>query len=229
MEGVAVLYLHPRYAPLWLAGIMTFLLIPVRHVVAGEPAAAGGEWSLISQGNDVSIYSRVHPGGDIKEYKAVGTVAASPKVIEAVLDDVDNYTHFMPYISECKVIKREGNTMFTYQRISPPFCTDRDYSIKVTHETKSSPAGPAYFTRWEVDNAQGPAEKADVLRVKINEGSWLIEPGGSNTTKATYFIYTDSGGALPGWLSAKANQIAINKLFEAIRKQAKEAKYASAG
>ena len=40
-------------------------------------------------------------------------------------------------------------------------------------------------------------------------------------------IYTDSGGALPGWLAAKANQIAINKLFDAIRKQAKETKYAT--
>lgn len=225
-----MLFFLPRRTLLCIAGIPLFALLASPVVcTAGDPAAsaAGTDWTLISQGNDISIYSRVHPGGDIKEYKAVGSVNAAPRALQAVLDDVENYPHFMPYISECRILKREGNSLISYQRISPPFCTDRDYTLRVTHETKSTPAGLVYLCHWEQANSLGPDEKTDVLRVKINEGSWLVEPAAGNTAKATYFIYTDSGGALPGWLAAKANQIAINKLFDAIRKQAKEIKYAS--
>jgi len=192
---------------------------------AGDP---DDDWKLISHSNDVSIYSRTHSGSAIKEFKAIGNIKAPPRALLAVLDDIDAYTRFMPYITECRVIKREGDSIISYQRISPPFCTDRDYSIRVRHNTRSSPAGPVYLCRWEVANDLGPAEQKDVLRVKINEGSWLIEPAAGNLARATYFIYTDSGGALPGWLSNKANQIAIGKLFEAIRKQVGEPKYNAA-
>ena len=205
---------------------LPLLFLLVLPCAAGEPSTPDtADWALISQENDISIYSRTHPGGTLKEYKAVGTIDSTPRAIQSVLDDVDNYTHFMPYITQCKVIKREAGALINYQRVSPPFCTDRDYCVRVFHETKSSSAGTVYLSRWEEANSLGPAEINDVLRVKINQGSWLIEPATGSTAKVTYYIYTDSGGALPAWLATKANQIAINKLFEAIRKQAKLPKY----
>ena len=152
---------------------------------AGTPAAppAADDWTLISQGNDISIYSRIHPGGEIKEYKAVGTINATPRVLLAVLDDVENYPHFMPYITECRILKREKGTLISYQRVSPPFCTDRDYTLRVTHQTKTSAAGPVYLCHWEPANDLGPAETGNTLRVKTNEGSWLVEPAPATRPK----------------------------------------------
>ena len=224
-----MLFFLPSRTHLRIAGLSLFVSItaPCR---AAEPASPPEpDWTLIGQTDDISIYSRVHPGATLKEYKAVGSVNTTPRVMAAVLDDVENYTHFMPYITQCRILKREANSFLSYQRISPPFCTDRDYTIRVWHEAKTTPAGVVYLCRWEQANALGPAEQNSVLRVKINEGSWLVEPAANNTVRATYFIYTDSGGSLPGWLANKANQIAIDKLFEAIRKQARETKYASSG
>ena len=215
----------PRRTQFHIAGIFFFASLGAL-CPAADPAPADTDWTLASQSNDLSIYSRTHPGTTIKESKAIGSIDAAPRVLMAVLNDVENYPHFMPYVTECRILKRDGNSLISYQRVSPPFCTDRDYSLRVKHETKSTPAGPAFICRWEQANDLGPAEKDNVLRVKINEGSWLIEPTANNTTRATYVIYTDSGGALPGWLAAKANQIAINKLFDVLRKQVKDAKYA---
>jgi len=183
------------------------------------------DWKLTSKEDGVTIYSRTRSGSPIKEFKAVGHIDATPRALMAVIDDVDAYPHFMPYISECRVLKHDGDSLISYQRVSPPFCTDRDYSIRVRHETKTTPAGKAYVCRWELANALGPAESTEIVRVKINEGSWLIEPAPGNTASATYCVYTDSGGTLPAWLAGKANQVGIGKLFEALRKQVKNAKY----
>ncbi len=219
----------PRRTLLCIAGFSLFASLESLCPAADPPPspASADDWALTSQNNDVSIYSRTHPGTTIKEYKAIGSIGAQPRILMAVLDDVENYPRFMPYITECRILKREGNTLISYQRVSPPFCTDRDYSLRVKHETKSTPAGTALVCRWEQANALGPAEKTDVLRVKVNEGSWLIEPAANNTARATYWIYTDGGGALPAWLAIKANQIAIDKLFDVLRKQVKDAKYAA--
>jgi Polyketide cyclase / dehydrase and lipid transport len=202
----------------------TLLLLPV----AGFCGDTGGDWQMTSHSTDLSIFSRVRDTSGIREYKAVGKINAPPKAVMAVLNDIDAYPDFMPYMKECRVIKHDGDSIISYQRISPPFCTDRDYSIRVRHETKTTAVGDTYVCRWEAANPLGPAELEDVLRVKINEGSWFVEPGGANATRATYCIYTDSGGALPAWLAAKANQIAIGKLFDAVRKQVKNSKYAAA-
>jgi len=67
--------------------------------------------------------------------------------------------------------------------------------------------------------------KPGVLRVKRNEGSWLLEPAGATKTRATYFIYTDSGGKLPAFLANVASEIGIKKVFAAVRKQVKDPKY----
>ncbi|GEM_PF-723477 len=182
-------------------------------------------WVLSAHESGVTIYSRTRAGSPIKEFKAVGEIGAPTRAVQSVLDDVDAYTRFMPYVIECRVISRDAVSIVSYQRISPPFCTDRDYTIRVSHETLRAPGGPAFRTSWQLANALGPAERNGVIRVKTNEGSWYLEPSGENSTRATYRIYTDSGGSLPGFLANKANQIGIGKLFEAIRKQVKDPKY----
>lgn len=205
------------------AFLLFFIGFAATFSYAADPPAE--DWKLVSQSSGLTIYGRTRAGSPIKEFKAVGHIDATPRAVLAVIDDTDAYPRFMPYIAECRVIKRDADSLISYQRVSPPFCTDRDYSICVRHDTKSTPAGTAYVCSWDLANAQGPAERTDILRVKVNEGSWLIEPAPGNTSRATYCVYTDSGGSLPAWLAGKANQIGIGKLFDAIRKQVKETKY----
>ena len=63
----------------------------------------------------------------------------------------------------------------------------------------------------------------------VTEGSWLLEPtSDGRQTRATYCIYSDSGGSLPTYIVNAASKTAIPKLFEAIRKQAQLKKYSAA-
>jgi ribosome-associated toxin RatA of RatAB toxin-antitoxin module len=193
--------------------------------LAAKPEAAPAEWKLVSQSDNVTLYRRPRAGPGLYESKAIGNFAAPIGVVHAVVDDVESYSEFMPYTVECRVLKRETDSVVTYQRISAPLVSDRDYTVRVRTTSKPVVGGTSYFSRWETENALGPPEKPRVVRVKLCEGSWLLEPLGSNATRATYTIYTDSGATIPGFIKNVGSQIGIRKIFAAIRQRVKDPKY----
>lgn len=189
---------------------------------AAEPSPT--EWKFISNKEGVAISRRQRPASN--ESKAIGEIAASTDLVKAVLDDVEAYPNFMPYVVECRVLKREADSVLAYQRISAPLASDRDYTLRVRFSATPVKEGVSYLSRWETENAHGPAEKAGVVRVNLCEGSWLLEPIRPDATRATYLIYTDSGGMIPGIIKNIGSQIGLRKMFAAIRKQVRDPKYA---
>jgi polyketide cyclase/dehydrase/lipid transport protein len=211
--------------------LLVLMLSAGRCALAAEPNLPGqtnDDWKLASKSGGVMLYSRTRPGSSLKEFKAVGEIDASTRTVHNVLDDFEQYPKFMPFTAECRLLKREGDAMIGYQRLSPKIVGDRDYTLRIRQ--KSWPAeggGLVYQDRWEPANELGPAEKPGVLRVKLCEGGWLLEPASANKTRATYSIYTDSGGKLPAFIANAASEIGIRKIFTAVRKQVKNPRYAA--
>jgi len=185
-------------------------------------------WKLTVRDKDLEIYSRARAGSPHKEFKAVATIDAPTRALGAVIDDFENYPKFMPFTTECRLIKQDGDTMIGYQRLSPKICADRDYTLRVSKKASPVPDGLVYTSRWSPANELGPPEQKGVVRVKICEGSWRLEPEGPTKTLATYSIYTDSGGAIPSFVGNHINVSGIRRLFVALRKQVKDPKYAAA-
>jgi hypothetical protein len=208
------------------AALVVFLAGAAWSLFAAE-SGHNADWNVAKQSNGITIYSRPHPGSHLKEFKAVGEIDAPTKTVYHVIDDVEAYSSFMPYTAECRVLQRNHNSILTYQRVSPKIVSDRDYTLRI--EKKSWPAenGLAYLSQWKPANEHGPAEKSGVFRVKLCDGSWLLEPLGTNKTRATYFIFTDSGIVGPAFLANTISTTGITKLFAAVRKQAKNPKYQS--
>jgi hypothetical protein len=194
--------------------------------LVAEPEATPGEWKLVSTNDNIALYRRPHPGPGHYESRAIGEIAASTAVVHAVINDSESYTRFMPYTVECRVLKRDGDSELVYQRISAPLVSDRDYVLRVRTTAKTVEGGTCYLSRWEAENGFGPAEKRGVVRVKLCEGGWLLEPSGPNATRATYSLYTDSGGIIPAFIKNTGSQMAIRKIFTAIRNQVRDPKYA---
>ena len=207
-----------------LIPVATFLAGIALPLLAAEPAQ-DTNWKMAKQTNGVAIQSRPHPGSNLKEFKATGEIDAPSKTVHNVIDDVDSYPSFMPYTAEATVLERHHDSLITYQRLSPKIVGDRDYTLRI--EKKSWPAqfGIAYFNEWKPANEHGPAEKPGVFRVKLCDGSWLLEPIGVNKTRATYYLFTDSGISVPPFLANTISETGISKLFAAVRKQSKEPKY----
>jgi len=199
-----------------------FLTTTLRPARAGDGTDG---WTIAHQTADVTVFTRPHEGSSIRECKAVSIIDAEPIVVKRVLDDTADYPQFMPYVIETRTLSHTADGHVGYQRISPPIVGDRDYTVRVRCESKACAGGMSYCNRWEAANDLGPAEIKGVTRVKITRGSWLLEPCAGGKTRATYTIYSDSGGGIPTFLLNSANKTAIPKLFEAVRKQCKAPKY----
>ena len=194
-----------------LNGLMSIFIAGGSTTFAAEESTnTGSDWNLSAQEKDVVIYSRPRPGSQLKEFKAVGPIDAPTGAVCAVIDDFQNYPKFMPYTTECRLIKRDGDSIVGYQRLSPKVCADRDYTLRVWKKSWSTPNGLVFASHWSPANELGPPEKKGVVRVKLCEGKWLLEPDGATKTRATYFIYTDtvviSRPSLPIVLARRGSQ-----------------------
>ena len=205
--------------------LITVFLAGIALSIFTVESAPTEDWKLAKQTDGISIYNRPHPGSTLKEFKAIGEIDASSKTVHNVIDDVAAYSSFMPYTKVCRVIKQEKNSIIAYQRLSPKIVSDRDYTIRIQKKSWPAENGLAYSNRWEQANEEGPPEQEGVYRVKLCEGSWLLEPAGANKTRATYYVFSDSGINVPVFLANTISATGISKLFAAVRKQAKDPKY----
>jgi len=106
-------------------------------------------WALEAESKGIVIHSRVREGSAIKEFRGVGVIDAPPGEVLGVLDDSEAYPSFMPYTAECRVLKRERNSVLAYQRLELPLVSDRDYTLRTRNEVWQGDQGRIYRIRWE--------------------------------------------------------------------------------
>ncbi len=193
-------------------------LLALSLLAADEP-----RWTLAAEDDGIKIYSRAREGEDVKEMKAMGLIDATPQEVWKAIRDYPNYTKTMPYTKEAKVMgnEGEGKTIWLYSLLDLPLVDQRDYVIKIVDESDWK-EGKGFlkvsWTNWPGPDKQVP-EKKDVVRVKVNDGFWLLEPRDEGKkTFATYFVHTDPGGSIPKWIANKANSTAVPNVFTAIKK-----------
>jgi hypothetical protein len=208
-------------------GLMSIFLAGSPTVFAAVDSRDEGWKPVAVRETNVAIYSRPRQGSPLKEFKAVGPIDAPTVAVSAVIDDFLNYPKFMPFMTETRLIKRDSDSIVGYQRLSPKICADRDYTLRVWKKSWPASDGLVFMSQWAPANDVGPPEKKGVVRVKICEGKWLLEPDGAVKTRATYFIYSDTGGVLPSFIANHVSLTGISRLFAAIRKQVKDPKYAA--
>ncbi len=210
------------------SAVVILALLLAGQVASGGEHDAPAAWVQMANKDGVVICSRRHAGSALKEFRSIGEIDAPSSAVFAVLNDPEAYPSFMPYTSECRILQRIQNGLITYQRLDLPLVSDRDYTLRSEHSKKPGPEGPVYRIHWQPANDLGPAPQAGVERVKICEGSWLLEPTGADTTRVTYFLYSGTGGAIPAFLANSGSLMAIRKVFDAIRKEVRDPKYSGA-
>ena len=163
----------------------------------------------------------------LKEFKSVGTIDALSSAVFAVLNDVEAYPSFMPYTSECSVLKRTGDCTIAYQRLALPLVSDRDYTLRSEHSKTlgakrpdlSHPMGTGQRPRSAGE--AGCRASQDLRRRLADRTGWR------GNDPCHLHIYTDSGGAIPAVIANSGSRTAIRKMFAAIRKAVHEPKYAA--
>lgn len=182
----------------------------------------------------VTVETRAVAGRDVKEVRAKGVVDAPPHVVRAVIADVEGYPAFMPYVKESRLLGREpAGDVLNYQRLSfgVPLVSDRQYVIRIVERWYRGGAGRlSYVFTWRLESGLPADAAADAVVVPVDRGYWDLSPhqGSGSRTAVRYCVFTDPGGSLPKWLVPLANRDAVPKLFAAVGRAAKLARYAAA-
>lgn len=189
--------------------------------LAASPTNQKEQWKVKTKKSIVTVYARNKKGSPIQEYKSVGIIPAAPEAVFRVLTDFNHYKETMPYTEESKILSTEqnGKVIYFYSLLNAPLVSKRDYIIRVVLDKSNWKDGKGFLkTSWT--NAKtdlGP--KKGVVRVKVNQGSWILEPWENNTkTRATYYLYTDPGGSLPSFVVNRVNSSAIPDIFRTLAK-----------
>jgi hypothetical protein len=191
-------------------------VIPLLVLMAG-PADKG--WVQATKEDGITVYSRKREDSNVAEMKAVGIIDASPQEVWSAIRDYDNYKTTMPYTEESRILSSEqgGKVILFYSVVNAPLVDRRDYVIRLVDESDWKDGKGYLLAKWKATD-KGPPEKADLVRVKVNDGFWKLEPRENGTkTFATYYIYTDPGGSIPKWIVNRANSTAVPNVFKAIR------------
>jgi hypothetical protein len=194
-------------------------------LIALSLLGADGEkipWKLAAEDNGIKIYSRMKDGENVAEMRAMGEMDAAPIEVWKAVRDYEGYSKNMPFTEYGKVLSRtEGDkVIFFHSVVNTPLVDKRDYIIRLQDE--SDAAKGVYRVTWRAataaDGVEIPAEKEGVVRVKLNNGFWQLEPReGGKKTFATYYVHTDPGGSIPKMIANKGNTMAVPKVFEKIR------------
>jgi len=104
--------------------------------------------------------------------------------------------------------------------VNAPLVDKRDYLIRILDESNWNDGKGFLKAAWTAAADKMP-EKDGFVRVKLNNGYWLLEPreNGSKTW-ATYYVLTDPGGSIPKWIANQANNNAVPDVFSSVRKGA---------
>jgi hypothetical protein len=184
--------------------------------------AGDGEWELVQSGA-ITIKARQRSGTAIREIWAEGVINAPVQDIQATMMEPDRFRHFMPYVKEARQIGpvEPDGTRFVYTRIEPPIVSSRDYVVKVTLVESVAADGTGSFrNKWVSAHDRLPT-RHNIVRLKVNDGGWVITPRGDGSTSyAVYKFAVDPGGWIPAFAADMGNKSGVADTFKNTEKEA---------
>lgn len=188
---------------------------------ASEAAAQETPWELVATG-DITIRSRPRPGTAVREIWAEGNIGAEVQDVQATLMGPERFPSFMPYVTEARVLgTAPDGARLVYTRLDLPWVAARDYVLKVYLDSGVGPDGNGVFrNRWVAYPEYMPA-RSNIVRLKINDGSWHVTSNGDGTSHAVYKFAVDPGGMIPGFAANMGNKSGVSDTFKAVEKEAK--------
>ena len=220
--------IHARIAGVGGSLILAGLLSTVGAVQVSRAESPGPAWKVIRTSDELSIYEKNRQKGN----KARAILARSeldlpPWRIWRALNDFSRFPEFIPFVEETVVLARGEKELLLFQLVDSPWpIQNRCFTVRMQLELPLKPTGH-YRQSWDLAPPSMQIERECGIRTPTNRGYWDLEPlDGGARTRLTYLIESDPGGKLPGFAVAYSHRRAVPKLFESIREQASQARYA---
>lgn len=227
-------------AGLVLSGVAIILTLGL----APEAGAEDGAKSKLDAG-EIIVSTQDAPGSTLKRAEMTGIINAPPEIVWQIITDLNNFKFFMPRTLSSMAVTPEKvqeivnlkptraeevekmlphtpanpanyrvpggkYTVYQYSNLDFPWpCSNRWYILKgVNDETRA--AQHRYHNSWSLV----------IGNLKENSGEWILEPYGTNQTKAIYRLVTDPGGAIPGFLIKQGTCTTMPQIIKVVRERA---------
>lgn len=179
-------------------------------------SAQAAEWRLVKDEAGIKVYLSEVEGSKYQAYRGVALIKADMASLLAQQEDVSGSCAWIHECKEQKLLKREGDTSWTYSRFNTPWpVTPRDSVLQVTTE-RGADGSVKRVLHGVADYV--PEEKGYV-RVSKVEGHWTMTPKAGGEVEVVYEVHTEPGGSVPSWL---ANSFVVDAPFntlDALRKR----------
>lgn len=161
---------------------------------APASALASEGFTLLGEEKGVRVHNREKRAG--VEFAAEARLPAPPEQVRRALLDYASHQKWQERLKENKILARDADSLFVYQRLELPVIDDRDFTLKVTWGAE----GQILWMHFAVANERGPKPVSGVVRVTAHQGGWRLEPDGDKGTRAVYRFHLDVAGSVPSWL-----------------------------
>lgn len=172
--------------------------------------AAASPWSLVEKTGDIELYQRELDGERVVELKAVTVSKLSVDALCTASYGSDKLDAAESEVKLRKLVSNENGVRITYEQVSAPVVSDRDYAVKAVREPL--PNGGCR-TRFDAANEHAPPLPKGFVRIEKLRGSWTFEPMAGGNVVCTYVIFTDPGGSIPAMLiEGTRKKTAVNRV-----------------
>ena len=174
------------------------------------------KWEFVSEKNGLKLYERNHEGSEIKEVKAVVTYQGTIQEAVDIMFDRLKHPEIFKYITFSDVLKKNDKCDWSYNRISVPVASDRDYYVKSCRVDNKD--GSVSVTWVPFDDPKYPVTDKFV-RVADNKGYYKFTQVEPDKIKVDYYIYNDPGGSLPVFVKNIASRQAVTDTLWTLHKE----------
>jgi ribosome-associated toxin RatA of RatAB toxin-antitoxin module len=197
------------------AGVLPILALFVASV------SAAPEWEKVSDKGGVLVERRPVPGSSIYEVRATARSPLLPAAIFETLWKHREYPEFVPHLKRLDLLMEDDDEHVTYEQVTVPLVTDRDYVVRLRKHVDAG--AQRYEIQFNSTNDAGPPPDRQHVRVQRIQGSWLVVPSlDGKGSIIRYDVLTEPGGAIPAWITNRAQKEAVAALVHAVLKRAQE-------
>jgi hypothetical protein len=183
-------------------------------------AMADPAWRPDGVFDGVQVDRRDVPGSSFDELR-LSTVSSFslPRLCEAI------YPGKLPAKLERRFKKQEllretPTDRWTYEQISVPVVSDRDYVMHVRLEQGASSGHCAVSFQSEEDPARPPVD--GFVRIPVIRGHWDVFPIGQGKVSVQYRVFSEPGGGVPAFLTRGSQRSAAVDFMNIILARAKD-------
>lgn len=199
-------------------GLLALGLAALASVPAPAPPTAA-ELKRLAAGEVLVSSREVQPRAP-REQIGRGVIDFPPERVYKAVTDYANYDEFMPFVIQADVMKTlpDGAALSSQRlRLPRPF-GERHYVLRVASRVETGRAGGrTWRTEWAYVPGSGD--------IAGQRGSWTLTQLAPGRTLATFRLFSDPGGAVPGWLYERAVAGTLPYIFQGLRLHARRSRY----